>query len=394
MAFPFLMAAAQAPAGSFKALDWDWMDSMGLGSAYADMSYLCEVGSGIIISTATYSAVAEGNADQTVCVLRSLDGGRTWLTKVDLEVSSGPEASWGVPYYHAASGKLFVFYVYNFEDVRSITDNDGVGSTSRVDSIGKIAYRVSTDNGATFGSRTLIDLTAKAVDNRNPYSGSKQLLWLYGRVVEYSGSIYFGFSKCGEVDGGNQYIDTEAFVLRIAIDGSGNLTSPTQLPSGGSNGIRNSGGSDITEEPDVIVHSDGVISVIARSDQGVLTEAYSTDAGATFTVDTLRRTDGTTTLPQTRGPAILTTLPDDSFLLTFYNSAIGSGFSGRNPYWYAIGARVGNRLRFGTPYAFMFNKTGTVRLNYGSVLPYGDELLVAMTNKIEPRIGRVPLPPS
>jgi hypothetical protein len=350
---------------------------------------------GAIISTVTYNTSAtEGvpNAhEQRVAILRSTNGGLTWSAPIDIEPASNPESSWAMPFYDEANGKLYVFYLYNFEDVRSVPNSNGVGSSSRVDSIGKIAYRVSTDGGLTFGSRTLITLAATTIDNANPFAGAKQLLWLFGHPVLHDGKLYLGFSKMGEVVGGNLFGDTMAFMLRMDL-GAGGLSNFTVLPS---DGIRlptpfwGGAAMTITEEPSIIVHDDGVIDVYTRTDRGRLGESYSTD-GATFTSDWARETDPARTVYQPRGPAYAFKLPDGRFFLWTYNTN-EADFKGRNPVWYRIGIRVGDRIRWGAPKAFLFYQDADTRIGYASAIVVGYDLLFAASDKSSARCFRVPL---
>jgi hypothetical protein len=386
---PFISAPAPSR-DDFPIIDKDLMDVV-FDDAYCDMPYMADCGDNVVVMVGTYNVGAEGSDTQTIGIARSTDGGRSFGAVAEIEPADGPEASWAVPWYHAPSNKLYVFYVYNYEGLTSVPNSNGVGSSSRCDSVGAIAYKVSTDKGLTFGSRSLLTLDAKAIDDRNPWSGSKRLHWLYGRAHTYESKLFFGFSKMGEVVGGNQFVDTEAFVLQLDYDSSGSISNPLQLPSTGSVGLRNPDDSDITEEPDVLVDpDDGLISVFTRTDRGLLCESYSTDGGATFTTDWARRTDGTTTLANPRGPASVFRMPDGRILLWFYNNT-RTDFSGRSTYWYAFGERSGNRILFGAPKVFMFHPTGG-RLNYGDCLVSGEELIISMSDKVKGMFTRVPLP--
>lgn len=376
------------------AQDWHFAPHM-LDAAYVDMPYLVSV-PGAIISTVTYNwNAAEGTTnatEQRVAIIRSTDGGVTWAAPIDIEPASNPESSWAMPFYDAATGKLYVFYVYNFEDVRSIPNSNGVGSTSRVDSIGKIAYKVSTDGGLTFGSRSLITIPATTIDNRNPFAGAKQLLWLFGHPVLHDGKLYLGYSKMGQVVGGNQFIDTMAFVLRMDV-GAGGLSNFTALPSDGMKQPTPFWGAaamTLTEEPSIIVHDDGVINVYTRNDRGRLGESYSTDGGVTFTNDWARQTGGSLTVYQPRGPAYAFKLPDGRFFLWTYNNA-EPDFKGRNPVWYRLGERVGNRIQWGAPKALLFYQDMDLRIGYPSSIVVGSDLLIAASDKTSARCWKVPL---
>lgn len=344
--------------------------------------------------TLTYNTTAgEGGSAQHVGIIRSTDGGGTWGSVIDIEPASNPESSWVMPWYDAERDLLYAFYVYNFEDVRSIPNSNGAGSTSRVDCIGKIAYRVSADRGLTWGARNLITLGAKDIDNRNPFSGAKQLLWLFGQPVVHDGKLYLGFSKMGVVVGGNQFVDTESFILRADIGAT--LSNFTQLPSTGT-GIKmpvpfwSTGETKTSEEPSIVVHSDGVVNVVARNERGRLGESYSTDGGSTFTNDWARQPDGYYTVYHPRGPGAMFSLPDGRFFLWTYNNG-EPGFNGRNPVWYRIGERVGDRIRWGAAYALCFYQTVSTRIGYPSLVVLDDEILISASDKTKAKLMRFPV---
>lgn len=373
--------------------DWHFAQTI-LDTAYVDMAYLVAM-PGVLAATLTVNddSATEGNTAQHVAIVRSNDNGISWGAPIDIEPASAPEASWVMPWYDAERDLLYAFYTFNFEDVRSIPNSNGVGSTSRVDSIGTIAYRVSTDRGLTWGARQLIAIGAKDIDNRNPFAGAKQLLWTFGHPVVDAGKLYLGFSKCGVVVSGNQFTDTEAFLLRANIGST--LTGWAQLPNGGT-GIKlptpfwGGPAMTLTEEPSLVIHEGGALNVITRCDRGRLGESWSVDGGASFSHDWARSLDGFLTIYHPRGPGAMFRLPDGRFLLWTYNNG-SAGFTGRSVVWYRIGYRAGNRIRWGRPAALCYSSDMAKVIGYPSFQVLGDELLVSASDKTCARLMRFPL---
>ena len=63
---------------------------------------------------------------------------------MDIEPHGPPEASWGMP-LKIPSGRVYVFYDYNGDDVHTLR-----GKETRVDMLGWYVYKYSDDNGRTW----------------------------------------------------------------------------------------------------------------------------------------------------------------------------------------------------------------------------------------------------
>jgi len=90
---------------------------------YADQPYVVKTDDGAWLAVITTGPGKEGETGQHIVTRRSLDFGRSWSAPVDVEPSSGPEASYAVllkmPY-----GRVYVFYNHNSDNVRRvIADN-------------------------------------------------------------------------------------------------------------------------------------------------------------------------------------------------------------------------------------------------------------------------------
>jgi hypothetical protein len=84
-------------------------------------------------------------------------------------------------------------------------------------------------------------------------------------------------------------------------------------------------------------------------------------------------------------------LPDGRFFLWAYNNG-DPGYKGRNPVWYRIGERVGDRIRWGEPYALVYFVTLSLTIGYPTMIIIGDEMLITASDKSKIKLMRFPIP--
>lgn len=369
------------------AQEWSTGRIMWNGS-YSCMPYMVVLPDGSIVSTLTVGdSDVEGDAGQRTIILKSVDHGATWVTTAAMEPVGAPSSSWGMPWLDAATGRLYVFYTYNVDNITVVPNNDGSGSgAGREDSVGVVAYRSSVDGGTTWSQRRHLDLPATAIDLRNPWGGAHRLLWLSGHPVQHGGSVYFGLSKMGVVADNYMWGDTEAFVVKATETSSpgvltGSISAPIRTPE------------PVNEESSPVVFADGLIAVTFRTDTGSLGEATSSDDGATWDVR-YARDDAGAVVPQPRGKAPQFMLPDGRVFMWGYNNNVVpvDAFGGpRHPVYYRLGVRNDDRIVWGAPRLLLWDKTMTAQMSYPGVVVDGDALLVAVTEKVTARVFRFPL---
>lgn len=369
----FLMAAVGSVIVHRARLPASWDDATTIITAsYVDTPYLVAM-PGVLAAVVTQNLTAgEGNAGQHVAILRSMDNGVTWGNAIEIEPVANPSSSWGLPYYDAANNRLYVFYTYNTTDVASIN------GAARVDSVGVLAYRTSTDKGLTWSARTELAIPTTAIDTNNVTNGAHKLFWMFDVPKFRNGFLYMGLSKIHSMS----FTITQSFFARVAIP----PVSIVLLPSGpnGVTALSTFGATTICEEPTGLLHSDGLITMISRTDKGRLVEAWSTDGGASFSVDWAMQTDGSTYILNPRGPASVWELPDGRFFLWHYDNTGPLFTSPRNPVWYRFGSRSGNRVRWGAQQRMLISALNTKAprgMSYASMVVVGDEMLVAASDK-------------
>ncbi|MCB0685123.1 MAG: exo-alpha-sialidase, partial [Saprospiraceae bacterium] len=145
--------------------------------AYSDQPYIVKTDDGAWLCVMTTGSGHEGVNGQHIISQRSFDQGKTWIDKSDVEPSDGPEASYAV-LLKAPSGRLFVFYNHNSDNIRSIRGDDPPyknGIVKRVDSQGYFVFKYSDDHGKSWSKdRYTIPVRNFLIDKNNVYQGDIQ----------------------------------------------------------------------------------------------------------------------------------------------------------------------------------------------------------------------------
>ena len=124
------------------------------GEHYCDQPYIVVNADGSWTVVMTTGTGREGMPGQHVVSAITRDRGASWEGPFDIEPADGPEASWALPLLVPATGRIYVFYTYNKDNLRSVKTVDG-NELSRVDSLGVFAYRYSDDMGRSWSFRAL-----------------------------------------------------------------------------------------------------------------------------------------------------------------------------------------------------------------------------------------------
>ena len=119
---------------------------------YCDQPYLVKTDDGAWLCCVTTGPGNEGEEGQHVITLRSRNQGKSWQDVVKVEPDCPYENSYAV-LLKAPSGRIFIFYNHNTDNVREALFMDGKTSFKRVDSLGHFVYKYSDDNGLSWSSR-------------------------------------------------------------------------------------------------------------------------------------------------------------------------------------------------------------------------------------------------
>lgn len=142
---------------------------------YCDQPYVIVREDGAWVVCLTTGSGIEGDHGQHVISSISYDQGKSWTKPIDIESAESPESSWVMPYL-TPYGRIYAFYVYNNNNMRTVHSTDEEGFTTRVDTLGVMAYKFSDDGGESWSKeRYYIPIRNFEIDNQNPYNGEVQL---------------------------------------------------------------------------------------------------------------------------------------------------------------------------------------------------------------------------
>ena len=378
---------------------------------YTDQPYIIRTKDGAWLCVLTTGLKTEGEQGQHIIAIRSNDFGKTWFQPVDIEPPSGPEASWAVPLL-APSGRVFVFYVYNADNIRELPADDppfAGGRTTRMDSHGQYVFRWSDDGGRTWSPRrVVIPVREFAIDRNNSTKGGVRLFWNVGRPIISKGEVFLPLHKVGGFGRGWFTSSEGAFVKSSDLL---NLNGPTKaawetLPEG-ETGLRapNNGG-PIAEEHCLTELSDGSFFCVYRSIDGYPVGSYSRNRGQTWeTPAYLEYWDGRQ-LKHPRAACFAWKLNAGSFILWFHNHGgrviaarpnwREQSYEDRNPVWMSRGTEVktpkGLKLMWENPEIVLYDDDPNVRISYPDLCEDGSEIYLTETQKAQARVHRLSEP--
>ena len=381
-----------------------------VGSGYADQPYLLKTDDGAWLCCVTVSSGQEGDPDQHVQSSRSADQGRTWSDPVRVEPKEGLENSYAVM-LKTSSGRIYIFYNHNTDNVREVLWHDRSGSFTRVDSLGHFVFRFSDDHGRTWSLRRYeIPVREFRCDRENVYGGAVRFFWNVGKPFFRNGTAYVTLHKVGQM-GAGFYQQSEGVLLA-----SSNLDTESDpekiiwetLPDGDTGLRAPAGGGPIAEEQNCVVLSDGSICCSYRGIDGYGAEAYSRDGGHTFEPPHYKLHYDGTPLKNPRACNVVWKYAPGKYLYWFHNhggpfirklAECGeecgkSPYSDRNPVWICGGTEVetanGLELRWGDPEILLYDVNPEIRMSYPDFLADGGRFFISETEKAVAGVHEIP----
>jgi hypothetical protein len=370
--------------------------------SYSDQPYIVQTADGAWLCVLTTGPGHEGAKGQHVVSLRSTDQGRSWEQPVDVEPLDGPEASYAVA-LKAPSGRVFVFYNHNTDRVPEVKREDA-GVYTRVDSLGHFVFKVSDDHGRSWSAQRYdIPMRKFACDLSNTYGGELCFFWNVGKPFVLQGAAYVSLHKVGAMGAGFFAQSEGALLVSRNLLGEPDPARITweTLPDGDL-GLRTPpGGGRVAEEQSYSVLSDGSLYCVYRSIDGHPVEAYSRDAGHTWSTPRYKAYADGRLMKHPRAANFAWRCRNGKYLYWFHNHG-GSFLRGlpewgpyedRNPVWLSAGEEIdtpqGREIRWSQPEIVVYDDDTYIRMSYPDLVEEDGKLYLTETNKDSARTHEV-----
>jgi hypothetical protein len=376
--------------------------------AYADQPYIVKTDDGAWLCVITTGSGVEGAGGQHVISTRSTDQGKTWSTPVDVEPSTGPEASYAV-LLKVPSGRVYVFYNHNTDNVRkAIADKPAYkdGFVTRVDSLGHFVFKFSDDGGRSWSAKRYdVPMRDFEIDRNNPYGGKLKFFWTVGKAFTLKGAGYVPVHKVGGF-GEGFFTSSEGVLLRsdnILRERDPEKIRWETLPEG-DKGIRTpEGGGPVAEEQSFSVMSDGSIFCVFRTTDGHSAYTYSRDGGRTWAPSQYMRFDDGRLMKHPRAANFAWRCENGKYLYWFHNHGgrfirehpqrRTIAYEDRNPVWLVGGIEAdspnGKIIRWSQPEIVLYDDDPIARMSYPDLVEDGGRYFLTETQKEIARVHEV-----
>jgi len=375
--------------------------------SYSDQPYVVRSDDGAWLCCVTTGPGHEGAEGQHVITLRSTDRGRSWSEPVPVEPGDRRENSYAVM-LKAPSGRVFIFYNHNTDNVREILSHDGRQTIRRVDSLGHYVFRYSDDHGRSW-SRERCDVPVRPFrcDRENVHGGRLCFFWNVGRPFVLDGRAYVPLHKVGRL--GRGFFEQSEGVL-LASDNLLSEPDPARarwetLPDG-ETGLRTPpGGGPVSEEQSCCVLSDGTIYCVYRSLDGHPVESYSRDRGHTWSPPRYKCFADGRRMKHPRAANFAWRCTNGKYLYWFHNhggrvqreapgNADGGAYDDRNPVWLSAGLEIetptGREIAWSEPEIILYDDDPYVRISYPDLIEEDGRYYLTETQKDIARVHEIP----
>ena len=362
---------------------------------YADQPYLVKCDDGAWLCVLTTSDGHEGATSQHIVATRSTDFGRTWSPLIDIEETGPPESSYATA-VKVPSGRIYVFYNYNRDNLREVVRVDGVLQT-RVDTLGAFVFKFSDDHGLSWSEeRYEIPVRETEIDRQNIYGGDVRFFWHVGKPLIHDGAVYVTLHKVGNFDA-HFMTSSEGNFLR-----SENFLTETDpqkirwqtLPEGDV-GLRAHAGT-IGEEHSIVSLSDGSLYCVYRTAGDHPTQAYSRDGGRTWTSpEPMIYGPGRRKVKHSRAANFVWDAGEGRYLYWYHNHGGYIFHNQRNPAWIAAGREVdtpeGKAIAWSEPEVLLYDEDAyNARISYPDYLSDRGRHFITETQKSIARVHEIP----
>lgn len=387
--------------------DWRHLDNgreIPISEGYADQPFVVVADDGAWVCLLTTGPGEEGATGQHVVSARSLDQGKTWIDRVDVEPADIGETSYAAP-VKAASGRLYALYNFNHDNVRRMAVPDPAhrdsytrdGFTYRVDCLGSFVFKYSDDHGRTWSAeRFTVPVRKMKIDRENITGGEVMFFWNASRILTTALGVYVPLYKVGNF-GKGFYTSTQGVLLH-----SPNLLDEPDpakirwetLPEGDT-GICSPqpGGGLIAEEHSFSVLSDGSLYDVFRTTDGQAACTYSRDGGRNWSAPRWKTYPDGRAVKNPRAANFAWKCGDGRFLYWFENHGRKS-YDLRNPAWVLGGVEAdspeGRFIRWSQPEVLLYHDNPLVRMSYPDLIEDDGRVFITETKKDIARIHEIP----
>lgn len=375
-------------------------------ASYSDMPYIVQTDDGAWLCSVTTGPGEEGSEGQHVITMRSTDRGQSWSAPVAVEPNDRRENSYAVM-LKVPTGRIYIFYNHNTDDVRSVLWHDGTQQYQRVDSLGHFVFKYSDDHGKSWSAQRYdIPFRRFQCDRENVYGGELCFFWNCGKPFIHAGKVYVSLHKVGQM-GRGFFAQSEGALLV-----SENLLTETDpaklrwetLPDGDI-GLRTPpGGGPIAEEQSYCVLSDGSFYAVYRSIDGYPVESYSRDGGHTWSTPRYKCYADGRRMKHPRAANFAWKCQNGNYLYWFHNhggrfigerdDALEIGYEDRNPVWLSAGVEIdtpaGREIAWSEPEILLYDDDPHVRISYPDLVEEDGQYFLTETQKDLARVHDIP----
>ncbi|HBC85452.1 MAG TPA: hypothetical protein DCZ94_00710 [Lentisphaeria bacterium] len=375
--------------------------------SYSDQPYIVQTDDGAWLCCVTTGPGHEGVEGQHVATMRSSDCGRTWAEPVPVEPGDKRENSYAVM-FKAPSGRIFIFYNHNTDNVRELKCHNGRDTFKRVDSLGHFVFKYSDDHGCSWSAQRYdIPFRLFKCDRENVYGGKLCFFWNVGKPFELKGKIYVSLHKVGKM-GTGFFAQSEGVLLcsdNLLSESNPSMARWETLPDGDI-GLRiPPGGGPISEEQSYCVLSDGSIYCVYRSIDGYPVESYSRDGGHTWSAPRYKCFADGRPMKHPRAANFAWRCSNGRYLYWFHNHggavlqsqagvAEGGAYEDRNPVWLSAGIEVdtqaGREIAWSEPEIVLYDHDPVIRMSYPDLVEQDGKYYLTETQKDIARVHEIP----
>lgn len=367
---------------------------------YSDQPYVVITKDGNWLCTLTTGKGGEGASAQHIISTISADKGRTWSAPVAIEPSTGPEASWVMPLV-VPSGRVYVFYTYNSENLRYDTKCNDPHFARRVDTLGKYAMKYSDDYGRTWSAeRSYIPMRLMRIDRENAYGGKLLYFWGVGKPIATRHGAMFGFAKVGKWGLPGGMVTSQGCVMRSAniLEEKDPAKIQWDMYPDGDEGLRAPKG-PVSDETNLVELSDGSLYATYRTIDGHNCQAYSRDGGHTWTPSAYATyTPDGRKIKHPRAANFVKKFSNGKYILWYHNHGgecvltnPWAYYSHRNPAWITGGIERDGYIHWSQPEILLYDRNPDTNMSYPDFIEDGGEFYVTETDKTAARVHPIDL---